>query len=169
MDKSKQRSPFTHEQRRRLKQIFENEPYPSQPRLEQLVEELTLPMNKVSNWFHNARMRAKTAVPSPSPIQEPSDDDDDLPTTVPYTASSWLHDHVDSDTSRSPSHHIVSFLDDQKPTLTSSQFSSSSKKRKSIPQKIISTKKLIIDTSLAENEDSEEVHPPMNESTDPVD
>ncbi|CAF1332437.1 unnamed protein product, partial [Didymodactylos carnosus] len=57
----KRRCLFTEEQRRILKQIFEKEPYPSQQTLEQLVNELNLPMNKIANWFHNSRMRAKTS------------------------------------------------------------------------------------------------------------
>ena len=82
--RSKRRSLFTDEQRRVLKQIFENEPYPSQSTLEQLVDELALPINKIANWFHNSRMRAKSHV-NPSLLSTsllnhqntPSDDDDD--------------------------------------------------------------------------------------------
>ncbi|CAF3504480.1 unnamed protein product [Rotaria sordida] len=62
----KRRYLFTDDQRRVLKQIFENEPYPSQSTLEQLVGELSLPMNKIANWFHNSRMRAKTNIRSSS-------------------------------------------------------------------------------------------------------
>ncbi|CAF3657842.1 unnamed protein product [Rotaria socialis] len=90
----KRRYLFTDDQRRVLKQIFENEPYPSQSTLEQLVTELSLPMNKIANWFHNSRMRAKTNIhSSSSPLNKIStasinnndlinpqsgDDDDDL-------------------------------------------------------------------------------------------
>ena len=81
----KRRCLFTDDQRRVLKQIFENEPYPSQSTLEQLVGELSLPMNKIANWFHNSRMRAKTNT-RPSSIStsslnnhdSQSDDEDDL-------------------------------------------------------------------------------------------
>ncbi len=76
---------FTDDQRRVLKQIFENEPYPSQSTLEQLVGELSLPMTKIANWFHNSRMRAKTNIRPPSLStsslnnHDPqSDDEDDL-------------------------------------------------------------------------------------------
>ncbi|CAF4798055.1 unnamed protein product, partial [Rotaria sp. Silwood1] len=69
----KRRYLFTDDQRRVLKQIFENEPYPSQSTLEQLVGELSLPMNKIANWFHNSRMRAKTNIrSSSSPINKMS-------------------------------------------------------------------------------------------------
>ncbi|CAF1583048.1 unnamed protein product, partial [Adineta steineri] len=61
-NRPKRRCLFTDDQRRVLKQIFENEPYPSQATLEQLVSELSLPMNKIANWFHNSRMRAKTNI-----------------------------------------------------------------------------------------------------------
>ncbi len=90
----KRRYLFTDDQRRVLKQIFENEPYPSQATLEQLVGELSLPMNKIANWFHNSRMRAKTNIrPLSSPtnristssinnnddlINTQTDDEDDL-------------------------------------------------------------------------------------------
>ena len=96
-NRAKRRCLFTDDQRRALKQIFENEPYPGQATLEQLVVELSLPMNKIANWFHNSRMRAKTAIrPSASPTHKLSspplmlnddlanahsdedDDDDDL-------------------------------------------------------------------------------------------
>jgi len=91
---SKRRYLFTDDQRLVLKQLFENEQYPSQARLEQLVDELTLPMNKISNWFHNARMRAKTNVHSTDINNKLStssiNDDDDLPTIIPLT-SSWFN------------------------------------------------------------------------------
>lgn len=92
-NRPKRRYLFTDEQRRVLKQTFENEPYPTQATLEQLAAELQLPINKIANWFHNSRMRAKSIIrPSPSPTQRystsllgngdlmpaPSDDDDDL-------------------------------------------------------------------------------------------
>jgi hypothetical protein len=170
---SKRRYLFTDEQRRVLKQIFENEPYPSQARLEQLVEELSLPMNKISNWFHNARMRAKTNIHSTDENKLstlPDDDEDDLPTIVPLT-SSWLNGTADSDSSTSPlslsatSTNLVSFIDDQKPTFSITSSSSSSKKRKSVPQKIITTKKLIIDSTTIENDNYEETTA-TNESVD---
>ena len=60
-------------------------------KLEQLANEMSLPLAKVTNWFHNARMRAKisllsssspTNILSSSPIAVPSDqlnsDEDDL-------------------------------------------------------------------------------------------
>jgi hypothetical protein len=34
--------------------------------------ELTLPMNKIANWFHNSRMRAKTNIRPPNQIFTPS-------------------------------------------------------------------------------------------------
>lgn len=83
-NRPKRRSLFTDNQRRILKQIFENEPYPSQSTLEQLVDELALPMTKIANWFHNSRMRAKNHI-NPTSISTsllnhqdtPSDADDD--------------------------------------------------------------------------------------------
>ncbi|UJR22316.1 hypothetical protein I4U23_025378 [Adineta vaga] len=146
---SKRRYLFTDNQRRILKQIFENEPYPSQARLEQLVDELSLPMNKISNWFHNARMRTKPNLPlidpiknSTSPLTDSDDDDDDddrLLTIAPLT-SSWLNDSDSSPSSLSISTNLLSSTDEQKSIPTPP--SSSSKKRKSVPQKIITTKKL---------------------------
>ncbi|CAF1134679.1 unnamed protein product [Adineta steineri] len=120
----KRRYIFTEDQRRRLKQIFESEPYPSQAKLEQLVDELSLPMNKISNWFHNARMRTKpntytkdTNKISSTPLTDNNDDDDDdndedendddddedntLPTIVPLN-NSWFNTTNDSDSSTSP-------------------------------------------------------------------
>jgi hypothetical protein len=179
---SKRRYLFTDHQRRVLKDIFENEPYPSQTRLEQLVDELSLPMNKISNWFHNARMRTKPYVHSidtdkvsTSPL---NDDDDDLPTIVPLN-NSWFNDNIDPDSSTSPislstsSINIVSSIDDQKLTPSLSTSSSSSKKRKSVPQKIITTKKQNINSTVTiENDNYTDVilsNPTTNESTNDVD
>ncbi|CAF1156777.1 unnamed protein product [Adineta steineri] len=112
----KRRYIFTEDQRRRLKQIFESEPYPSQAKLEQLVDELSLPMNKISNWFHNARMRTKpntytkdTNKISSTPLTDNNDDDDGdnedntLPTIVPLN-NSWFNTTNDSDSSTSPNY-----------------------------------------------------------------
>jgi hypothetical protein len=169
---SKRRYLFTEDQRRVLKQTFENEQYPNQAKLEQLVDELSLPINKISNWFHNARMRAKTNIQSSdthkvstSPInndenesEDDNDDDDTLPTIVPLN-SSWFNETADSDSSTSAislSTNTVSLIDEQKPSSSSlSTLNSSSKKRKSVPQKIITTKKLHIDESVTENDDNE--------------
>ena len=137
-------------------------------KLEQLVDELSLPINKISNWFHNARMRAKTNIHpsdthkiSTSPInndenesEDDNDDDDTLPTIVPLN-SSWFNETADSDSSKSAislSTNTVSLIDEQKPSSSSSlsTLNSSSKKRKSVPQKIITTKKLHIDESVTE-------------------
>ncbi|CAF1460559.1 unnamed protein product [Adineta steineri] len=82
-NRPKRRCLFTDDQRRVLKQIFENEPYPSQATLEQLVSELSLPMNKIANWFHNSRMRAKTNI---RPLSSP--------TNKYSTSSSLLHDDL---------------------------------------------------------------------------
>jgi hypothetical protein len=171
----KHRYLFSDEQRRVLKQTFENEQYPSQAKLEELVHELSLPMIKISNWFHNARMRAKPNLHpidinqiSISPLNDTEndddnndddDDDDTLPTIVPLT-SSWLNGANDSDSSTSPislSTNFVSLIDDQKPLSSVSTPSSSSKKRKSVPQKIITTKRLHIDPT-PENDNSEEIN-----------
>jgi len=166
INSSKRRCLFTDEQRRILKQTFENEQYPSQSKLEQLVDELSLPINKISNWFHNARMRAKPNMHptdinnSPiSPLNDNENDDDTLPTIVPLNIS-WFNSTIDSDSSTSPissSTNLVSLYDDQKPISSISTLSSSSKKRKSIPQKIITTKKLHIDLT-TENDNSEETN-----------
>ncbi|CAF3668670.1 unnamed protein product [Rotaria sordida] len=153
---AKRRYLFTDDQSRVLQQIFENEPYPNQTRLEQLVDELSLPMNKISNWFHNARMKTKININSfeidklsTSPLNNDDDDDGDddndnnLSTIEPFN-SSWFND---SDSTNSPislstsSTNIVSLIDNKKPTESVSTSISSSKKRKSIPQKIITTKK----------------------------
>ncbi len=166
INSSKRRCLFTDEQRRILKQTFENEQYPSQSKLEQLVDELSLPINKISNWFHNARMRAKPNMHptdinnSPiSPLNDNENDDDTLPTIVPLNIS-WFNSTIDSDSSTSPissSTNLVSLYDDQKPISSISTSSSSSKKRKSVPQKIITTKKLHIDLT-TENDNSEETN-----------
>ncbi|UJR26795.1 hypothetical protein I4U23_008108 [Adineta vaga] len=81
-NRPKRRYLFTDEQRRVLKQTFENEPYPSQATLEQLVTDLSLPMNKIANWFHNSRMRAKTNI---RPLSSP---------TSKYPTSSLLNDDL---------------------------------------------------------------------------
>lgn len=176
---NKRRYLFTDEQRRLLKQTFENDPYPSQEKFDELVRELSLPMNKISNWFHNARMRTKPNQQhsldinqiSMSPLNENEtddepeennldDDDDDgtLPTIVPLD-SSWLNNTHDSDSSNSPisysNNDINTNTSDVKPLSSILTSSSSSKKRKSIPQKIITTKKLYIDPT-TENDQSEE-------------
>ena len=174
---SKRRYLFTDEQRRILKQTFENDQYPTQEKFEELVRELSLPMNKISNWFHNARMRTKPNSHSldinqvsMSPLNDndtddeldddiqnnndiDDDDDDTLPTSVPLNNCSWLNDTHDSDDSNSPISYSMN--PDPKPLSSISTSSSSSKKRKSIPQKIITTKKLYIDPT-TENDQLDE-------------
>lgn len=169
---SKRRYLFTDEQRRILKQTFENDQYPSQEKFEELVRELSLPITRVSNWFHNARMRTKSNSHSldinqvsVSPLNnndtddefddyEDDDDDDTLPTSVPLNHCIMFNDTHDSDDSNSPiSYPMVNHPSDSKPTTSSS----SSKKRKSIPQKIITTKKLYIDPT-SENDQLEELN-----------
>ncbi|CAF1530145.1 unnamed protein product, partial [Adineta ricciae] len=135
---SKRRYLFTDDQRRALKQIFENEPYPSQARLEQLVDELSLPMNKISNWFHNARMRTKSNTQSIDLVKtsasprtddnnneddEEDDDDDDHALSIAPLNNSWFND---SDSARSPINiatNLLSTPDEQKsiPTPPSSK------------------------------------------------
>ena len=132
---SKRRYLFTDDQRRVLKQTFQDEPYPTQTRLEHLVEQLALPINKISNWFHNARMRTKTNLHSAEAAPSTLVDDDDLSPIVP-PSSSWL-DSDDSTAAKT----TVSLVDHQPPSLSVSASSSSSKKRKSIPQKLITTKR----------------------------
>ena len=131
---SKRRCLFTDDQRRVLKQIFEDEPYPSQTRLERLTEELALPINKISNWFHNARMRTKTALPIDEAAPSTHDDDDFSPIVPP---NSSLLDSDDSSAVKT----AVSLVDHQPASLSVSASCASSKKRKSIPQKLITTKK----------------------------
>ncbi len=112
---------------------------------------------------------------STSPL---NDDDDDLPTIVPLN-NSWFNDNIDPDSSTSPislstsSINIVSSIDDQKLTPSLSTSSSSSKKRKSVPQKIITTKKQNINSTVTiENDNYTDVilsNPTTNESTNDVD
>ncbi|CAF2753995.1 unnamed protein product [Rotaria sp. Silwood2] len=149
---SKRHYLFTDDQCRVLQQIFENEPYPNQSRLEQLVDELSLPMTKISNWFHDARMKTKTNINSldidklsTSPLNDDDDDDNNnnnnnLSTIEPLN-SSWFNDSDSTNSPMSLSTNIVSLIDNKKPTGSVSTSISSSKKRKSIPQKIITTKK----------------------------
>ena len=98
---------------------------------------------------------------SSPPINDDNDDDENdsdsddetLPTIVPLN-SSWLNGTNDSDSSTSPLSYSttnLSSIDEQKPQ--SNPISSSSKKRKSVPQKIITTKKLHIDLT-TENSNS---------------
>ncbi|CAF3670769.1 unnamed protein product [Rotaria sp. Silwood1] len=180
---SKRRYLFTDDQRRILQQIFENEPYPNQSRLEQLVDELSLPMNKISNWFHDARMKTKIHINSldidklsTSPL---NDDDDDNNTnnlsTIEPLNSSWFND---SDSTNSPislstsSTNIASLIDNKKSTGSVSTSISSSKKRKSVPQKIITTKKSIINSTSTENDHYDETtvsNQTTNDSTNFID
>ncbi|CAF0809512.1 unnamed protein product [Didymodactylos carnosus] len=231
----KRRCLFTEEQRRILKQIFEKEPYPSQQTLEQVVNELNLPMNKIANWFHNSRMRAKTSRRSSTTAtdvidggcgsesntdglvtnsiddtsrssskdnnhqhedddnqlqQDNSDESDDesdlenetdeypMPTFVPVT-STWLNgsndadgscptpkiDHIrfnprryqyltlNHDNPTIATTNIVSLISDIKTSSLPTTSTSSSKKRKSIPQKIIVKK---FDNTSITNENEED-------------
>lgn len=106
-------------------------------------------MNKISNWFHDARIKSNknlnsldTDKLSTSPLND-EDNDHTLSTMVPLN-SSWFNDTADSDSTNSPmslSINIASLIDtNQKPIEPVSTPTSSSKKRKSIPQKIITTK-----------------------------
>ncbi|CAF4222856.1 unnamed protein product, partial [Rotaria sp. Silwood2] len=120
---SKRLYSFTDDQCRVLQQIFENEPYQNQSKLEQLADELSLSINKISNWFYDARMKTKTHIVSldidklsTSPL---NDDDNNNSSTIEPLNSSWFND---SDNTNSPlslstsSTNIVSLIDNKKPS-----------------------------------------------------
>ncbi|CAF1667360.1 unnamed protein product [Rotaria magnacalcarata] len=176
---SKQRYSYTDDQNHVLQQLFENDPYPNKSRLQQVADELSLSMNKISDWFHSARMKIKHGRHSldldklsTSPLNDNDDDDDDntLSITEPLN-SSCFNDAADSDSSNSPmtlstsSINIVSLNDNKKSAGSAPTSVSSSKKRKSIPQKIITTKKSTINSTLTiENDETITLNQTTNES-----
>ncbi|CAF4037106.1 unnamed protein product, partial [Rotaria magnacalcarata] len=176
---SKQRYSYTDDQNHVLQQLFENDPYPNKSRLQQVADELSLSMNKISDWFHSARMKIKHGRHSldldklsTSPLNDNDDDDDDntLSITEPLN-SSCFNDAADSDSSNSPmtlstsSINIVSLNDNKKSAGSAPTSVSSSKKRKSIPQKIITTKKSTINSTLTiENDETIMLNQTTNES-----
>lgn len=168
---------MTDDQYHTLQQIFETEPYPSQTRLEAIADELSMSMFKVSNWFQDARMKRKPHINSldidklsTSPLNNDDDMDDDdhdndndyNSSTVEPLQSSWFNnDTADSDSANSPVSlstsltNIVSPVDNKK--SIGSTPTSSSKKRKSIPQKIITTKRPTINSTSTENDHNNEI------------
>ncbi len=92
--------------------------------------------------------------------------------------SSWLNGTNDSNSSTSPiglsatSTNIISLIDDQKIAPVSS-LSSSSKKRKSVPQKIVTntnpSKKSHQNSTSLENDSNDEANQTTNETTTYVD
>jgi hypothetical protein len=92
--------------------------------------------------------------------------------------SSWLNGTNDSNSSTSPiglsatSTNIISLIDDQKIAPVSS-LSSSSKKRKSVPQKIVTntnpSKKFHQNSTSLENDSNDETNQTTNETTTYVD
>jgi len=116
---------LTYDQQQQLKQILDNETSSlNSTRLEQIAEEFAVPVDQISTWLHHGQMRTSSE----------HDDDND-----------------DEDTLSTISSNFPSFVDNQKETNRELTSSSSSKKRKSIPQKLITTKKFHIDHLTNEN------------------
>ncbi|XP_052220981.1 homeobox protein cut-like 1 isoform X4 [Dreissena polymorpha] len=64
---------FSEEQKERLRQAYNRDPYPNQSTIEALASALGVGVKTVINWFHNHRMRAKQQQHSSSPTTPYSD------------------------------------------------------------------------------------------------
>lgn len=58
---------FSEEQKERLRQAYNRDPYPNQNTIEALASTLGVGVKTVINWFHNHRMRAKQQQHATSP------------------------------------------------------------------------------------------------------
>lgn len=58
---------FSEEQKERLRQAYNRDPYPNQGTIEALANSLGVGVKTVINWFHNHRMRAKQQQHASSP------------------------------------------------------------------------------------------------------
>ena len=58
---------FSEEQKERLRQAYNRDPYPNQNTIEALANSLGVGVKTVINWFHNHRMRAKQQQHASSP------------------------------------------------------------------------------------------------------
>lgn len=58
---------FSEEQKERLRQAYNRDPYPNQNTIEALANTLGVGVKTVINWFHNHRMRAKQQQHATSP------------------------------------------------------------------------------------------------------
>ena len=58
---------FSEEQKERLRQAYNRDPYPNQGTIEALASSLGVGVKTVINWFHNHRMRAKQQQHANSP------------------------------------------------------------------------------------------------------
>lgn len=58
---------FSEEQKERLRQAYNRDPYPNQNTIEALASSLGVGVKTVINWFHNHRMRAKQQQHASSP------------------------------------------------------------------------------------------------------
>ena len=58
---------FSEEQKERLRQAYNRDPYPNQSTIEALAASLGVGVKTVINWFHNHRMRAKQQQHANSP------------------------------------------------------------------------------------------------------
>lgn len=64
---------FSEEQKERLRQAYNRDPYPNQNTIEALASSLGVGVKTVINWFHNHRMRAKQQQHASSPTTPFSD------------------------------------------------------------------------------------------------
>ena len=64
---------FSEEQKERLRQAYNRDPYPNQSTIEALANTLGVGVKTVINWFHNHRMRAKQQQHANSPTTPYSD------------------------------------------------------------------------------------------------
>ena len=61
---------FSEEQKERLRQAYNRDPYPNQSTIEALANALNVGVKTVINWFHNHRMRAKQQQHATSPTAQ---------------------------------------------------------------------------------------------------
>lgn len=102
---------FSEEQKERLRQAYNRDPYPNQNTIEALANSLGVGVKTVINWFHNHRMRAKQQQHASSPTTPFSD----------YSQSALSKDESNDDNSNNSD---ISSVSDNKEAMSALGFHS---------------------------------------------
>lgn len=100
---------FSEEQKERLRQAYNRDPYPNQNTIEALANALGVGVKTVINWFHNHRMRAKQQQHATSPTTPFSE----------YSEQSVGRDELNDDNSNNSD---VSSLSDNREAMNALNF-----------------------------------------------
>ncbi|XP_060594770.1 homeobox protein cut-like 1 isoform X3 [Ruditapes philippinarum] len=102
---------FSEEQKERLRQAYNRDPYPNQNTIEALANTLGVGVKTVINWFHNHRMRAKQQQHATSP-------------TTPYSEYSQQSINKEESNDDNSNNSDISSMSDNREALNALSFHS---------------------------------------------